>query len=99
MSNSTVRNDPTLIDRYQHYRTRRFHKFQTRYANRLPAWRTQRRRRALVVALAVAFAFMAVVQTVVLEVRGEPAGTSAVLLAVLLAALWFVWRLRRNTGV
>jgi hypothetical protein len=45
------------------------------------------------------FAFMAVVQTVVLEVRGEPAGTAAVLLAVLLAALWFVWRLRRNTGV
>ena len=45
------------------------------------------------------FAFMAVVQTVVLEVRGEPAGTAAVLLAVLLAALWFVWRLRRNIGV
>lgn len=45
------------------------------------------------------FAFMAVVQTVVLEVRGEPAGRSAVLLAVLLAVLWFVWRLRRNTGV
>lgn len=45
------------------------------------------------------FTFMAVVQTVVLEVRGEPAGTAAVLLAVLLAALWFVWRLRRNTGV
>jgi hypothetical protein len=45
------------------------------------------------------FAFMAVIQTVVLEVRGEPAGTAAVLLAVLLAALWFVWRLRRNTGV
>ena len=45
------------------------------------------------------FAFMAVVQTVVLEVRGESAGTSALLLAVLLAALWFVWRLRRNTGV
>jgi hypothetical protein len=45
------------------------------------------------------FAFFAVVQTVVLEVRGEPAGMSAVLLAVLLAALWFVWRLRRNTGV
>jgi hypothetical protein len=45
------------------------------------------------------FAFMAVVQTVVLEVRGEPAGGAALLLAVLLAALWFVWRLRRNTGV
>ena len=45
------------------------------------------------------FAFMAVVQTVVLEVRGESAAASALLLAVLLAALWFVWRLRRNTGV
>jgi hypothetical protein len=45
------------------------------------------------------FAFLATVQTVVLEVRGEPAGRSALLLAVLLAALWFVWRLRRNTGV
>ena len=45
------------------------------------------------------FAFMAVVQTVLLEVRGEPAGFSAALLAVLLLILWFVWRLRRNTGV
>jgi hypothetical protein len=45
------------------------------------------------------FAFMAVVQTVVLEVRGESAAASAVLLAVLLAVFWFVWRLRRNTGV
>ena len=44
------------------------------------------------------FAFMAVVQTVLLEVRGEPAGFSAALLAVLLLILWFVWRLRRNTG-
>jgi hypothetical protein len=45
------------------------------------------------------FAFMAVVQTVLLEVRGEPAGFSAALLAVLLLILWFVWRLRRNSGV
>ncbi|GAB3084166.1 MULTISPECIES: hypothetical protein [unclassified Phycicoccus] len=45
------------------------------------------------------FTFMAVVQTVVLEVRGEPAGTSAVLLAVLLAILYAVWRARKNTGV
>ncbi|SDO85947.1 hypothetical protein SAMN04489867_0773 [Pedococcus dokdonensis] len=44
------------------------------------------------------FAFMAVVQTVLLEVRGEPAGFSAALLAVLVLILWFVWRLRRNTG-
>lgn len=45
------------------------------------------------------FAFIATIQLVVLEVRGEPAVKAAVLLAVLLAALWFVWRLRRNTGV
>jgi hypothetical protein len=61
MSSSTVQNDSTLIDRYQGYRTRRFHKFESRYAQSLPSWRTQRRRRALVIALAVAFAFMAVV--------------------------------------
>ena len=45
------------------------------------------------------FAFMAVVQTVVLEVRGEPAGTSAALLAVLLGIFYIVWRARKNTGV
>ena len=45
------------------------------------------------------FTFMAVVQTVVLEVRGEPAGLSAALLAVLLGVLYLVWRARRNTGV
>jgi hypothetical protein len=45
------------------------------------------------------FAFMAVVQTVVLEVRGEPAGGSAALLAALLFVLWIVWRARKNTGV
>jgi hypothetical protein len=45
------------------------------------------------------FALIATIQLVVLEVRGEPAAGSAALLAGLLAALWFVWRLRRNTGV
>lgn len=45
------------------------------------------------------FAFMALVQTVVLEVRGDPAGFSAAVLAVLVAAVWLVWRARRNTGV
>lgn len=61
MSSSTVQSDLTLIDRYQNYRTRRFRKFESRYAHSLPSWRTQRRRRALVITLAVAFAFMAVV--------------------------------------
>lgn len=45
------------------------------------------------------FAFVATVQLVVLEVRGEPAVKAALLLAALLATFWFVWRLRRNTGV
>ncbi len=45
------------------------------------------------------FTLMAVIQTVVLEVRGDPAGQSAVVLACLLVALWLIWRARRNTGV
>ncbi len=45
------------------------------------------------------FAVMALVQTVVLEVRGDPAGFSAAVLAVLVLAVWLVWRARRNTGV
>ncbi|MGB3352321.1 MAG: hypothetical protein WBB00_06060 [Mycobacterium sp.] len=53
--------DATLIDRYQNYRTRRFLKNERTYANSLPAWRTQRRRRALVTGLALTFAFMFVV--------------------------------------
>jgi hypothetical protein len=61
MSNSAVQTDLTLIDRYQNFRTRRFHKFESRYADSLPRWRSQRRRRALVMALAAAFTFMAVV--------------------------------------
>ncbi|HEX9831475.1 MAG TPA: hypothetical protein VGA66_00055 [Mycobacterium sp.] len=61
MSSSTAQTDPTLIDRYQNFRTRRFLKHERTYAHALPRWRTQRRRRALVVALAVTFAFMAVV--------------------------------------
>ena len=45
------------------------------------------------------FAFMALVQTVVLEVRGDPAGFSAAVLAVLVVATWLVWRARRHLGV
>ncbi len=51
----------TLIDRYQDFRTRRFLKRESAYANKLPGWRTQQRRRALVVAVACTFGFMAVV--------------------------------------
>lgn len=50
--------EPTLIDRYQDFRTRRFLKHERTYAHALSSWRTQRRRRALVAALAITFAFM-----------------------------------------
>lgn len=53
--------EPTIIDRYQDFRTKRFLKRESAYANKLPSWRTQQRRRTLVVALASTFAFMAVV--------------------------------------
>jgi hypothetical protein len=49
---------PTLIDRYQDHRTRRFLKHQNTYANSLPGWRTQGRRRLLVGVLASALALM-----------------------------------------
>jgi hypothetical protein len=53
--------EPSILDRYQDYRTRQFLKNERRHANSLPGWRTQSRRRLLVVGLAVTFAFMAVV--------------------------------------
>ncbi|MDV3128894.1 hypothetical protein M1247_28585 [Mycobacterium sp. 21AC1] len=49
---------PTLIDRYQDFRTRRFLKHERTYANTLRSWRTQQRRRMLVVGLGIALAFM-----------------------------------------
>jgi len=58
MFRSTAQTEPTLIDRYQNYRTRRFLKHERTYANALPGWRTQPKRRFLVVSLAVTFAFM-----------------------------------------
>lgn len=53
--------EPSVLDRYQDFRTRRFLKHERAYANSLPGWRTRGRRRMLVVALAVTFAFMAVI--------------------------------------
>lgn len=55
---STTQREVTLIDRYQDYRTRRFLKHERTYANSLPRWRTQSRRRVLVAVLAATFAFM-----------------------------------------
>ncbi|MGV0852080.1 hypothetical protein [Mycolicibacterium phlei] len=58
---STRQADRTLIDRYQDYRTRRFLKHERTYANSLPSWRTQRRRRILVGILAFSLAIMVIV--------------------------------------
>jgi MFS family permease len=58
MPSSISQTEPTLIDRYQAYRTRRFLKHERTYANALPAWRNRGRRRALVTGLALTFAFM-----------------------------------------
>ncbi|OBG18396.1 hypothetical protein A5765_04615 [Mycolicibacterium celeriflavum] len=58
MSQSTPQTDRTLIDRYQDYRTRRFLKHERTYAHSLPSWRTQSRRRILVIGLGFTFAFM-----------------------------------------
>lgn len=55
---------PTLLDRYQDYRARRFLKNERTYFHALPGWRTQRRRRMLVVILALSLATMAVVGVV-----------------------------------
>lgn len=58
MSRATAQSEPSLIERYQDYRTRRFLKFERTYANALPGWRSRRRRRMLVVTLALTFVFM-----------------------------------------
>lgn len=54
----TTQPDKTLLDRYQDYRTRRFVKYERKYANALPGWRNRRRRRMLVVGLGVTFVVM-----------------------------------------
>ena len=61
MNRSTTQTEPSLIDRYQHYRIRRFLEHERKYANALPGWRTQSRRRILVLGLYFTFAFMFVV--------------------------------------
>jgi hypothetical protein len=58
MSQPTTQAETTLLDRYEGYRTRRFLKHERRYANSLSGWRSQRRRRLLVIGLVATFAFM-----------------------------------------
>lgn len=53
--------ETNLIDRYQNYRARQFGKHERKYADSLPGWRIQRRRRILVGALGLTFVCMAVV--------------------------------------
>lgn len=61
MTRSTRTNPkPNLIDRYQDYRTRRFLRHESTYANSLPRWRTQGRRRLLVAILAASLALMVI---------------------------------------
>lgn len=45
------------------------------------------------------FTALAVIQTVVLEVKGQPAGFSALVLLGLLVVLWLVWRQRRRLDI
>ncbi|NLE81560.1 MAG: hypothetical protein GX610_18655 [Rhodococcus sp.] len=56
--------DTSVLERYQEYRAERFLHRENQYRNWLPNWRTQRRRRILVVALAASFTFMLAVGVV-----------------------------------
>ncbi|WP_430331154.1 hypothetical protein [Rhodococcus sp. ACT016] len=58
--------DPGLLERYQDFRTRRFLHHEELYRHWLPGWRTQRRRRILVVALVVILVCMVAVGAVCL---------------------------------
>lgn len=53
--------DTDLLERYQNYRTARFLKQERSWANSLPGWRSRRRRRGLVIALAATLSFMFVI--------------------------------------
>jgi len=57
----TTPTEQGILERYQNYRSRRVLKAERAYAEGLPGWRTQRRRRLLVTLLTATFAFMAVV--------------------------------------
>jgi hypothetical protein len=73
MDGPTTQTEPTLIDRYQNYRVRRFLKNERTYANALPGWRTQRRRRILVLGLSFTFVFMFAVSLLcAFGIRGAP---------------------------
>lgn len=54
----------SAVHRYAAYRTRRFLANERKWSTKLPGWRTQRRRRRLVVGLLATFAFMFLVGVV-----------------------------------
>lgn len=58
MTGSVNQTPSGLVERYRNYRTRRFLKNEQAWGKYLPGWRTQRRRRGLVIALAATFTFM-----------------------------------------
>ena len=58
MSQPTTQGDANLLGRYEDYRTRRFLTHERKYANSLTGWRSQGRRRLLVIGLAATFTFM-----------------------------------------
>jgi hypothetical protein len=58
--------------------------------------RAKAQRLEMVIGIVGFFALMALIQTVVLEVRGDDAVGSALLLAALLALLWWLVTKRRS---
>jgi hypothetical protein len=58
MTESIAKGKRSILDRYQKYRTRRFLKHEQTWFRALPRWRSQFRRRMLVVGLCLTFAFM-----------------------------------------
>lgn len=73
MSGSLHHPHRTLIERYRDHRTRRFLNYESTWSAALPAWRSQRRRRILVGALAGTFTVMFAVSVLcALGVRAAP---------------------------
>ncbi|RVW03066.1 hypothetical protein [Rhodococcus xishaensis] len=74
--------DIGLLERYQDFRTRRFLRHAERYRHWLPRWRTQKRRRILVVALAATLVYLATAAAVCLtNMRTGPLLVASAVLA------------------
>ncbi|MFC9515236.1 hypothetical protein ACFTSD_05880 [Nocardiaceae bacterium NPDC056970] len=78
--------DATVLDRYQDFRTRRFLKHEEQFGRWLPGWRTQARRRSLVVALAVVFVGM--FATAVGSYFAQAAALGWIVVMVLFLPIW-----------